>query len=327
MARISVGKLIKGTFQDWGEDKGTRLAAALAYYTIFSVGPILVVLIAVAGLVFGPDATSGQIGGRLSGVLPSQTADFLQTLIKSASEPAAGIIATVIGIVTLLFTAAGIFGQLKDALNTIWEVAPAKGGGIVGAVVKNAGNFVVLLGVALLLIASLVVNALFAAVAPLLGGDFERLAWLWNLLNYVVSLALLAVGFAALFRFLPDVRFAWKDALTGGGVTALLFVLGQVALGIYMGLANVGSAFGAAASLVVLLVWIYYSSIILLLGAEFTQVYANTYGSQAVPKRGASFVTEEARAQQGTRPKGRRTDAPDAPTAARPGLRTSPWFR
>lgn len=327
---MAIFSLIKGAFQDWSKDKAARLAAALAYYTIFSIGPMLLVVIAIVGFIFGSDAAQGKITSTLTGVLGADGAKFLQGLIASANHPAAGIIATVVGLVTLLMSALGIFGQLKDALDTIWEVEPEKGGGIMGIIKKELLNFLILLGAGVLLVASLLANTLFAAISPLIGGLFQDLAILWNVLNYIVSFAILSFMFGALYKFLPDVRIAWKDALIGGAATALLFVVGQIALGIYLGFAKVGSAFGAAASLVVLLVWIYYSAIIVLLGAEFTQEYANNYGSGVQPKPGASFMTEEARAQQGTHQKGNNKsprDSKQGAPAKSPALRASPWFR
>ena len=323
----SVLGLVKETFQDWTQDKASRLGAALAYYAIFSIGPMLVVVIAIAGFVFGDAAAGGQISGTLGGVLGSDNAKFVEALVKSASHPAAGTIASIIGTGTLLLGAMGIFGQLKDALNTIWEVEPVPGGGLMAALTKNFLSFGMLLGVGFLLLVSLVVNALLSTLGPFLSNALPGGALLWNAVNYVITLAIISLMFALIFKFVPDIRVGWKDVLIGGFVTALLFLLGQIALGIYLSLGNVGSAFGAAASLVVVLVWIYYSAQILFLGAEFAQVYANSYGSGMSPAPHARFITEEARAQQGIKSKqprkqAARQDEPDAPS-----LKTSPWFR
>lgn len=319
--------LVKETFQDWTQDKASRLGAALAYYAIFSIGPMLVVVIAIAGFVFGDAAANGQITGTLGQVLGTTNADFVEALVESASHPAAGTIASIIGTGTLLLGAMGIFGQLKDALNTIWEVEPIPGGGIMAALSKNFLSFGMLLGVGFLLLVSLVINALLSTLGPFLSEALPGGALLWNAVNYVITLAVISLMFALIFKFVPDIRVGWKEVLIGGFVTALLFLLGQVALGIYLSLGNVGSAFGAAASLVVVLVWIYYSAQILFLGAEFTQVYANSYGSGMSPARHARFLTEEARAQQGTKSKQPRKQASRDPEPGARNLKTSPWFR
>ncbi len=319
--------LVKATFQDWTQDKASRLGAALAYYAIFSIGPMLVVAMAIAGFVFGEAAAKGQITGTMSQVFDKDTADFIEGLVKSASQPTAGTIATVVGAGTLLLSAMGVFGQLKDALNTIWEVEPIPGGGIAAALTKNFLSFGMLLGVGFLLVVSQVINALLSTLGPFLSESLPGGALLWNAVNYAITLAVIALLFALIFKFVPDIRVGWKEVFIGGAVTATLFLLGQIALGIYLSMGNVGSAFGAAASLVVVLVWIYYSAQILFLGAEFTQVYANRYGSGMSPARHARFLTEEARAQQGTKSKQprKREDRQDEP--ATPGLKTSPWFR
>lgn len=326
----SILGLVKATFRDWTEDKAARLGAALAYYAIFSIGPILVVTIAIAGRVFSKAAAEGQVTSSLRGVLGDSSATLIEGMLKSASSPRASIIAGIIGLVTLLLGAMGIFGQLKDALNTIWEVEPGKGGGIMGAVKKNGLSFLMVLGAGLLLLASMLVNTLLAALGPFISQNIPGGALLWNVVNYVVTLALISVVFAAIFKFLPDIQIGWKDALLGGAVTSLLFLIGQFALGLYFGISRPGSAFGAAASLVIVLVWIYYSAQILFLGAEFTQVYAGSYGAGVQPRAGAQFVTEDARAQQGvkgsktTRNKQRREQAAGTDGVT---LRTSPWFR
>ncbi|HEX8230373.1 MAG TPA: YihY/virulence factor BrkB family protein [Chloroflexia bacterium] len=327
MKNNSLLGLVKETFQDWAQDKASRLGAALAYYAIFSIGPMLVVVVAIAGFVFGEAAASGQIQGTLGQVLGPTNAEFVEALVQSASQPTAGTIASVIGTGTLLLGAMGIFNQLKDALNTIWEVEPAPGGGIMAALTKNFLSFGMLLGVGFLLLVSLVINALLSTLGPFLSESLPGGALLWNAVNYVVTLAVISVMFALIFKFVPDIEVGWKEVLIGGAVTALLFLLGQIALGIYLSLGNVGSAFGAAASLVVVLVWIYYSAQILFLGAEFTQVYANRYGSGMSPARHARFLTEEARAQQGIKSKQPRKEAQRQEDQATPGLKTSPWFR
>lgn len=319
--------LVKETFKDWTQDKASRLGAALAYYTIFSIGPMLVVAISIAGLVFGEAAAKGQITGTLGSVLGPDSATFIEGLVKSASKPAEGTISAAVGLGTLLLGAMGIFGQLKDSLNTIFEVETLPGGGILTAVTRNVLSFGMVLGVGFLLLASLLVNALLSTLGPFLRDTLPGGALLWNAVNFGVTLVVIGVMFGLIFKVLPDVRVGWKEVLLGGFVTAVLFMLGQLALGFYLSFANVGSAFGAAASLVIILVWIYYSAQILFLGAEFTQAYANGYGSGLSPKPHARFVTEEAMAQQGLKSKQPRKQEARAQAREPRGLKASPWFR
>ncbi|MDQ6693282.1 MAG: YihY/virulence factor BrkB family protein [Chloroflexota bacterium] len=322
--------LAKSTFTEWGRDKAPRLGAALAYYAIFSIGPILVVVLAIAGRVFGSAAAQGQIVGSIQPVLGADSAKMIEAMVKNASHPATTLIASIVGPITLLAGAAAIFGQLKDALNTIWEVKPKQGGGIVDALKRNLLQFAMVLGAGLLLLASLVVNAVLSTLGPFLSDNLPGGAIVWQIVNYLVTLAVIAFMFAMVFKFVPDARMGWKEVLVGGAITSVLFVLGQVLLGIYLSLGNVGSAFGAAASLVVILVWIYYSAQILLLGAEFTQAYAARYGNPAVPASHAEFMTAEARANEGlgankSRKPGGKKDGKEAGKLEE-RLRTSPWF-
>lgn len=321
--------LLMQTFKDWAEDKAPRLGAALAYYTIFSIGPLLLLTISIASFFFDRTATEGQIVGTVSGVVGKEGGDVITQTIENADKGGGNIIGTVVGIAVLLFGASGVFGQLKDALNTIWEVQPKTGRGILATIKDRFLSFTMVLGTGFLLLASLVVSAAVAALGKYLeqylpGGTFWGLA-----LNFLLSLGIITLMFALLFRFLPDVKIAWSDVWIGALVTALLFILGQAALALYLSIANVGSSFGVAGSLVVVLVWIYYSAQILLLGAEFTQVYTNMYGSRVRPAEGAEFVTEEARAQQGLKGAKDHNDTgkqSDDDKPSRRKLRASPWF-
>ena len=273
--------LLKETFTEWQEDKASRLGAALAYYAIFSIGPLLLVAIAIAGFVFGEEAASGQIEGAVSGVVGEDGAGVIQQSVENASKPGAGIIASVLGIVTLLLGASGIFGQLQDALNTVWDAEPEKGGGVAGFLKTKLMLFLMVLGVGLLLLASLVLNAVLSVI----GKSFSELlpggALVWQAVNFLVMAAIMTLAFALIYKTLPATDIAWKDVWIGAIITSVLFTLGQVGLSIYLGFSDVGSPYGAAGSLVVVLVWIYYSAQILLFGAEFTQVYARTRGSRA----------------------------------------------
>src|SRR4051794_27137626 len=221
--------LFKQAFSEFGEDKAQRLGAALAYYTIFSLAPMLLIAIAIAGMVFGREAAQGQIFSQLSGVLGSQAAETVQAMVKSAAKPKSGTVATVIGVVTLLFGAAGVFGQLKDALNTIWNVEPKKKGGIMTMIKDRFLSFAMVFGTGFLLLVSLVLDAAVAAAGKFVGSRLPGGEALWQAVQLVVSLAIITLLFALIFRFLPDTHPAWRDVWFGAIFTAVLFVLGKFA--------------------------------------------------------------------------------------------------
>jgi membrane protein len=276
--------LFRDTFQQWNSDKASTWAAALAYYTIFSIGPLLLIAISIAGLVFGEQAAQGQITGRVEGIVGRDAAQVVQGLLQAANKRQEGIIGTTIGIVTLLLGASGFFGQLQTALNEMWKVEPPKRS-VFQTIVSRGLTFVMVLGAGILVIALLAVSAAISAITAFFGqllpGPLAGI--LLGVVDFVVSFGVITAIFAAIYRVLPDTTVDWRDVWLGAAFTALLFVIGKVALGIYLGRASVGSAFGAAGSLVVLLVWIYYSAQIFLFGAEFTQVFSNKYGPKQVP--------------------------------------------
>jgi len=318
--------LIKDSFKEWSEDKATRLGASLAYYTVFSIGPLLIIVIAIVSLVFAN--AQQQIVGQISSVVGSQGAGAIDQTIQNNNKGGGSVIATVVGIVLLLAGASGVFGQLKDALNTIWEVKPKPGRGIMATLKDRFLSFTMVLGTGFLLLVSLVISAAVAALGNWLNQYLPGGQIVGQVINIILLLAVITVMFALLFKFLPDVKIAWKDVWLGAFITALLFVLGQFALSIYLGFAKVGSAFGAAGSLVIILVWIYYSAQIFLLGAEFTQVYTNTYGSHVKPAENAEFVTEDDRAEEGIASDDQAgKQARDTRKPRESGtLKASPWF-
>ena len=297
--------LFKQTFKEFGEDKATRLGAALAYYTIFSIAPLLLIVIAVAGLAFGREAAHKEISGQLGGLLGREAARGIEAMLVAADKPKTGTFATIIGIVTLVFGASGVFMQLKDALNTIWNVTTKKASGVAGFFKERFLSIAMVLGIGFLLLVSLVFDAIVSAMAKSL----------LQSLQLIISFALVTVLFAAIFRFLPDVHPEWRDVWLGALFTAILFVLGKFGLSFYLGKAAFGSTYGAAGSLVILLVWVYWSAQILFFGAEFTQVYARTHGSMA----GDTSKTE-ARAKA-ERPEDRPTLSVPLPSAAPTPLR------
>jgi membrane protein len=297
--RPAILPVLKQTFKEAGEDKIPRLAAALSYYTVLSLSPLLVVAIAVAGLVFGQEAAQGQITQQLQQVFGAEAGDAVQTLVAHANRPAAGILSTVVGVVVLLFGASGVFGELQDSLNIIWEVTPRPDRGFKGMVKDRFFSFSMVLGVAFLLLVSLVISTVLAAVGTWFESAFGAPTWVWHGVNFVVSLLIIAVLFALLFKIVPDVKIGWRDVSVGAVVTALLFTVGKYLIGLYVGKAGVASPYGAAGSLMVIVIWVYYSAHLLFIGAEFTQVYARASGAKVEPDRNAIELSEVARVQQG----------------------------
>ena len=292
-------ELVKETFQEWQEDKASRLAASLAYFTIFSIAPLLIVVIAVVGAVYGRDAAQGQIVTQLQGLLGQDGAQVVQEMVQNASQPQSGTVATIIGIVTLLLGASGVFGALQDSLNTIWEVAPKPGRGIRQILHDRVLSFTMVLAIGFLLLVSLVVSAALSAFDQVIADALPGGDWVARGVNLAISFSVITLLFAMMFKFLPDAEVRWRDVWVGAAVTAALFTLGKFLIGLYLGNSSVASVYGAAGSLVVLLIWIFYSAQILFLCAEFTQVYAKRYGSGSQPSKNAIRVTEAQRAQQG----------------------------
>jgi membrane protein len=295
--------LLKETLREWREDGATRLAAALAYYTTFSLAPLLVLVIAIAGLVGGQEAARTQTMAQVQDLLGAEGREFIEGMIESASQPETGLTATLIGAVTLLFGALGVFGELQNSLNTIWEVKPKPAkdwlDGVKRFVLKRILSFTMVLGIGFLLLASLVLSAAVSALGEYIDSRWPMADFWLGLINFVVSFLVITLLFAMIFKFLPEIKIAWRDVWLGAAVTSALFSLGKFLIGLYLGRSEVGNTFGAAGSLAILLIWIYYSAQILFFGAEFTQVYANRYGSKIVPDPGMVKLTERERAQQG----------------------------
>lgn len=308
-------QVFKETFTEFGEDKAPRLGAALAYYTVFSIGPMLLIAISMAGIFLGQEAAQGKIGDELRKVFGPQMADAVQKMIVAANKPKSGMIATVVGIVTLLLGASGVIAQLKDALNTIWNVEPKKSAGIMGAIKEKFFSVAVVFGVGFLLLVTLVFDTIIAAMGHLIEGRIPGGEALLQAIQLAVSFGLITVLFAAMFKYLPDIEISWRDVWVGAALTSLLFVIGKFGLGMYLGKAAVGSSYGAAGSLVILLIWVYWSAQIVFFGAEFTQVYARRFGSMQgdTSKRDARAKA----AKPEDRPRDTRTSAaPTRPSSA-----------
>jgi membrane protein len=277
--------LFKQTFQEWLDDKAPQLGAALAYYTVFSLAPLVLLLLAIVGVLFrsNPEGAWQKITEQISYVLDKSAVEVVQGIAQQAAEPGKSTLATTLGIALALFGATGVFGQLQDALNTIWGVKPKPGLGIWGFLRARFLSFAMLSGVCFLLLVSLVVETLLKAfshyVQAMLPGSLAVALSVYLIFDFAVVLTL----FAMIFKVLPDVKIRWRDVWIGAALTAFLFLLGKWALGLYLASGTAASAYGAASSLITLLLWIYYSSQILLFGAEFTQVYANEFGSPVEP--------------------------------------------
>lgn len=298
--------LLKLSYQGWKEDKASRLSAALAYYTIFSLAPLLIIVIAITGLFWQQQAVHQQVMGQIQGLVGVDGAKFVSDLLTSASNPAKGITATILGIITLLFGALGVFNELHNALNTIWEVEEEEVHGFLQSVKKiifdRFLSFTMILGIGFLLLVSLVISAGLSAFQQTLGNAFPLSEFIWQMINLIISIGVITVLFALIYKFLPDAEIAWRDVWLGAFVTAVLFSLGKLLIGIYLGNSAVASSFGAAGSLVLLLVWVYYSAQILFFGAEFTEVYANNYGSKIVSEGEESALRSREATQPGRRP-------------------------
>lgn len=282
--------LIKETFSEWSNDKAPRLGAALSYYTIFSMAPLLVLVISIAGLVFGQKAAEGRLLAQLSQVVGMDAGIAVQSMVAKAGEHRGGIIATIISLMVLMVGATGVVIELQDALNTVWKVVPKPGRGIRGLIRDRLLSIGIVLAFGFLFIVSLVASSALAAVGHVMSRWLPGWVVLGYVLNYGVSFAVIGVMLAMIFKILPDVKMAWKDVWLGAAVTSVLFHLGKFLIGLYVGKASVGSTFGAAGSLAVLLVWIYYSTQLVLMGAEFTRAYANQFGSHVVPSDNAVAV-------------------------------------
>ena len=275
-----VFRMFKDTYTEWSNDQVPRMGAALSYYTIFSIAPLLVIAIAIAGFVFGQKAVQGQITNEIQGLIGPESARALQTMIQSAHKPAHGAIATILGVVLLLIGASGVFGEMQTALNLIWKVDMKAKTGIWNMLRSRFLSFGMVLGIGFLLLVSLMLSAALSAVAGYLQGMVNIPAAVFHVFDFVVSLLVIAGLMAMIFKLLPDVKITWSDVWIGGILTAILFTIGKFLIGFYIGKSVNMSAYGAAGSVVVILAWIYYSAQLLYFGAEFTHVYSDQCGSQ-----------------------------------------------
>jgi len=294
MTLASLYALCRQAVSAWIDDYAPSMGAALAYYTLFSIAPLLLIVISIAGLVFGPDAASGHIFAELRELMGEQGASAAQALLQSVNKPAQGVLGTIVGVVLLGVGAISVFGELQNALDRIWRAPGRAGSGGVWALVRaRLLSFGMVLGIGFLLILSLIASAAVAALGKFSAPLFGSWVVLAEGLNFVVSFALVTLTFAMIYKIIPRVRIGWRDVWIGAAVTALLFAIGKSLIGLYLGRSTFASGFGAAGSLVLLLVWMYYSAQIFLFGAEFTWVYAHVHGSRSnIDAEGAARADE-----------------------------------
>ena len=297
-----VYRLLKTTIDSWLADNALRLSAALAYYSIFSIAPLLVIAISIAGLVLGEKAVHEGVQPLMQAYIGPQAAEAVQSMIQSASKRSQGWVGAVVGFGTLMLGASGVFGQLKDALNTIWEVKIVSSTNVRGLVRDRLLNFGMVLIIGFLLLTSLLLSTALAAFTDYLQNLVGLSPVIGVVFGFFISFAVVTVLFACIFKVLPDAKVEWRHVWIGAAVTALLFEIGKFGLSFYLGRESTASSYGAAGSVVLLLLWVYYASCILLFGAEFTRVYARETGHGIQPAPGAVLVTPEERAQQGIAP-------------------------
>lgn len=274
-------ELLKETYAEWSRDNCMRLGASLAFYTIFSLAPMLVIVIAVAGFAFGESAAEGEIVEQLRGLLGPEGAAGVQAMIKNAGQAQAGVVATAVGLGMLLIGATTVFTELHAALNDIWNVPKSEEWTWWDLVRARVSGFTIILGIGFLLLVSLVVSAVLSGLHARIAGLFPGAPLLFQAANFLVSFGVVTLLFAMIFKLLPDATIRWGDVWVGAAFTSLLFGVGKVAIGYYLGVAGAGSVYGAAGSLVIVLLWVFYSSQLLFFGAEFTQVWARRRGSLA----------------------------------------------
>jgi membrane protein len=296
----AIWELIKAMVSGFIEHDALSRGASIAYFALFSLAPLLIIVIAIASLVFGYNAAQQAIVSQFSGLMGSQTDDALQSMVQSANLQGSGTLATVIGVVTLLITATGAFSEIQWALNIIWDAKPQAGlSELVKVRIVSLG---LILTLGFLMLVSLVISAGLAAVGNYLKAVFPGAHVLLVITNFIVSLALLAAVFAAIFKILPDKQITWRDVAIGAVATALLFTIGKSLIGLYISGSHIASGYGAAGALIVLLVWLYYSSLIFLLGAEFTRTYTEAHGSYKGDSAARLADSADARSSSTRRP-------------------------
>ena len=280
-----IPKLLKETYKGWMENDPFDLSAIVAYYAIFSLPALLIIIVAIAGTIFGKEAVEGKVAEQAGAMIGADAGKDIQEMIKNSYKKNTSVLMTIMGVATLLFGATGVFIALQKSLNKIWNVKPdPKKGGIKKMIFDRATSFGLVLSVGFLLLISLVITSLLAALSDWLSTRIpESLLVVFHIADFIISFGVITLLFALLYKFLPDVKVEWKSVWIGAVVTAFLFTIGKYALSLYLGTAEPGSTYGAAGSVILMLLWVSYSCLIMFFGAEFTQVYANYYGHRIVP--------------------------------------------
>ncbi len=268
--------MLKQTYSSWDKHEAPRLGAALAFYTILSISPLVIFVVALVSLVIDKSSAQSHIVGQVQAMVGTQGGQAIQSLLENAQKPSTGWTASVIGFLTLLFGASGVFGELRAALNKIWEVSPEVSAGVWGMLRERFFSFGMVLSIGFLLLVSLVLSAGLAAAGKFFGGLLPMPAWVLSAINFLVSFVAIAILFALIFKFVPETKVQWRDVRLGAVITALLFTIGKFLIGLYIGKASVGSPYGAAGSLIVVTIWVYYSAQIFFFGAEFTHIFAES---------------------------------------------------
>lgn len=316
----SLWSLTKESATQWSDDYASSMGAALAYYTIFSIAPLLIIAIAVAGFFFGQDAARGQIFDQMRGLLGDRGAGVIEAAVQSASQTGGTGLAAIAGIVTLLLGATSVFGELQSDLDRIWDAPKQEHAGIWGMIKGRLLTFGMVLGIGFLLLVSLVLSAGLSALGKFSSGFFPGWDIVAQAINFLVSFAVITGLFAMIYKVLPRVEIAWTDVWIGASVTSLLFSVGKLLIGLYLGRSSVASSFGAAGSLVIVLLWVYYSAQIFLLGAEFTRTYSYRHGT----RRGQAKAATTGRAPKASKQGGEAQAAPSTPPATATGVHPMP---
>jgi membrane protein len=287
-------RILKGAGEAFIEDNCIKLSAALSYYTIFAIGPLLVIVISLLGLFFGQDAVRGRLFGQIQGLVGTDAAKQIQDIIQNIQQTESGTIGTIIGTVILIIGATGIFTEIQDSINFIWSLRAKPKRGLIKLLVNRLLSFSLIISLGFLLLVSLVVSTLMDLLSDRLTRIFpEPTVYIFYVLNHLMVFIIISVLFAIIFKVLPDGKIKWKDALVGASFTAVLFLIGKAAIGFYIGNSTLGVTYGAAASIIIILSWVYYTSIILYFGAEFTKIFALEYGGGIVPDNTAVFIIKQ----------------------------------
>lgn len=295
MKRIfSVFTVLKKTFLSFFEDRGMKLAASLSYYTVFSIGPVLLIVMSLAGIFYGQEAVQGQLYGQIKGLVGSEAAAQIQEIIQNVQKTNQSTLGAIIGFVVLFIGATGVFTEMQDSINFIWSIKAKPQKGWLKYIINRLISFSLIVGLGFVLLVSLFVNAIVEILSNRLKAMFpDYSVYLFYGINLFILLIVISALFAVIFKVLPDATVSWKDAIKGAIFTAALFLIGKFLIGYYLGTSNIGLTYGAAASLVIIFLWVYYSSIILYFGAEFTKVYAIEKGGGIRPKKTAVFIVKK----------------------------------